>query len=77
MKPLTSFEVHQAAIAQKLADAKDFIAIGSIADAKRLQVEIATMHFDGVTPRELFQMFKIVDRAVIDIGCAMEPMDAA
>ena len=33
MKPLTAFEIHQAEIQQKLTDAKDFIAIGAIADA--------------------------------------------
>lgn len=72
MTPKTSFEIHQVAIAQKLADAKDFIAIGSIADAKRLQVEIATMKFGGETPHETYTLLRKVDSAVAQIGIALD-----
>jgi len=72
MKPLTAFEIHQASIQQKLVDAKDFIAIGAIADAKRLQVEIATMKFGGETPRETHDLLRKVDSAVAEIGALLD-----
>lgn len=72
MKPLTAFEIHQAAIQQKLADAKDFLKIGAREDAARLQREIATMRFDGATPREVSTLLLKVDAAVAEIGALLD-----
>lgn len=72
MKPLTAFEIHQAAIQQKLADAKDFLKIGARDDAMRLQREIATMKFGGETPRETHDLLRKVDSAVAEIGALLD-----
>ena len=50
----------------------EFCAIGATGDAKRLQVEIATMHFDGVTPRETHALLRAIDNAVAQIGIALD-----
>lgn len=71
MKPLTAFEIHQASIQQKLADAKDFLKIGARDDAMRLQREIATMKFGGETAHETFTLLRKVDSAVAEIGIAL------
>ena len=72
MTPKTSFEIYRDAIVQKVADAMEFCAIGATGDAKRLQVEIATMHFDGVTPRETHALLRAIDNAVAQIGIALD-----
>ncbi len=72
MKPLTSFEIHAASIAQKLQDARDFLKIGAREDAKRLQREIATMRFGGETAHETYTLLQKVDRAVAEIGVLLD-----
>lgn len=72
LTPKTSFEIHAAAIQQKLTDANDFIKIGAHDDAARLQREIATMRFDGATPREVSTLLLKVDAAVAEIGALLD-----
>lgn len=76
MTPKTSFEIHAAAIQQKLDDAKDFLELGAHADAIRLQREIATMKFGGETAHETFTLLRKVDRAVAEIGALLDEVAA-
>lgn len=77
LTPKTSFEIHAAAIQQKLADAKDFMKIGARDDAARLQREIATMRFGGETAHETYTLLRKIDSAVSQIGIALDAVSGS
>lgn len=56
MKIGSSFEDYRRRIDAKTRDAEAFIALGAIADARRVRTEIMLLVFGGVTTREMLAL---------------------
>jgi hypothetical protein len=72
VRPKSSFEIHQAGIAQMKRDGLYFASAKSTDLAADVRARLALMEFPGATPREIMKLMQMQAEANSAIGLAID-----